>query len=324
MTMNPPLLARRASLLLALWLVAILVTPARTHAQDVDRFTVTATEDLPDADLADDVCDADPGPEVRCTLRAAIMQANVNPGRQTVLLRPTVYRLTVPGAREFSSATGDLNILQDLSIELAPPPPGMPPSRLPATIDATGLGDRVMFLARLSPSTEMAVSIRAVQIIGGDLSGVDINNDDPIEDAGGGIFINQGVRATLVGVTIRGNKARFGGGIFVGQRATLDLFSSRVSDNEALERFPGTAGAGGGILAELNIDTPFALRLHRATISGNRAAVDGGWCLPLRGLQRNGHADQRQQRRAQRRRPAAELSGQDADRALDDCEEPGG
>ncbi len=79
------------------------------------------------------------------SLRGAIMAANQIGGRNTIILGrapnywqpswPWVYRLTIPGANEGASVTGDLNINRgELTII------GMSRS---VTIDATGLGDRV-------------------------------------------------------------------------------------------------------------------------------------------------------------------------------------
>lgn len=49
-------------------------------------FVVNTTVDLPDANPGDGYCDADPSPLVDlCTLRAAIQEANLNPGPDTIL-----------------------------------------------------------------------------------------------------------------------------------------------------------------------------------------------------------------------------------------------
>lgn len=53
--------------------------PAAAEDQVPTTFVVTSPLDERDVDLVDDVCDSDPSPGVRCTLRAAVMQANVSP-----------------------------------------------------------------------------------------------------------------------------------------------------------------------------------------------------------------------------------------------------
>jgi hypothetical protein len=63
-------------------LATILATAVPAQAA---TFTVNTTLDLPDTNLADNACDADPSPlEVLCTLRAAIMEANDEPGPDTI------------------------------------------------------------------------------------------------------------------------------------------------------------------------------------------------------------------------------------------------
>lgn len=74
-------IARGSVLLLALLAGPLAVAfPFAARAQTATEFAVDSTLDQPDADVMDDICDADPGPGVRCTLRAAVMQANVTPG----------------------------------------------------------------------------------------------------------------------------------------------------------------------------------------------------------------------------------------------------
>lgn len=46
-----------------------------------------------------------------------MIQANATPGADTIMLRAGTYRLTLAGAGEDAAATGDLDILQNLTIE---------------------------------------------------------------------------------------------------------------------------------------------------------------------------------------------------------------
>lgn len=79
--------------------------------------TVNSTDDRRDADLTDGVCDVDivESGQQR-TLRAAIQHANVTPGADTIVLPPGNYRLTLTGAKEEQAVTGDLDILDELTI----------------------------------------------------------------------------------------------------------------------------------------------------------------------------------------------------------------
>src|SRR3712207_5466666 len=108
---------RWTRLLVSFVTVGLALVAARdAQAQSDSLFEVTSARDIADVDVSDHSCDADPGPAQLCTLRAAIMQANVTPGPQTILLEPRVYPLTIPGASEGASLTGDLDITQDVVI----------------------------------------------------------------------------------------------------------------------------------------------------------------------------------------------------------------
>lgn len=51
-----------------------------------------------------------------CTLRAAIMEANEHPGPHVIFLASGTYTLTLAGADEDAAATGDLDILRQITI----------------------------------------------------------------------------------------------------------------------------------------------------------------------------------------------------------------
>ncbi|QPC84018.1 hypothetical protein G4Y79_06455 [Phototrophicus methaneseepsis] len=76
-------------------------------------FTINSTADTIDANPGDGQC-ADAGG--LCTLRAAIMESNVLRLTQTIYIPAGTYLLTIPGADEDASATGDLDILAPVLI----------------------------------------------------------------------------------------------------------------------------------------------------------------------------------------------------------------
>src|SRR3989442_8077572 len=76
-------------------------------------FTINSTVDAVDASPGDGVCAEATG---ACTLRAAIMETNALPGTDTITLPAGTYTLTIPGAGEDASATGDLDITDVLTI----------------------------------------------------------------------------------------------------------------------------------------------------------------------------------------------------------------
>ena len=79
-------------------------------------FTVDVAEDAIDADSTDGLCLH--GRRTSCTLRAAVMQANALPGEDTIEIPQRFSAsLSLTGAGEDDSLTGDLDILDDLSIQ---------------------------------------------------------------------------------------------------------------------------------------------------------------------------------------------------------------
>ena len=76
-------------------------------------FVVDSPLDGVDAIPGDGVCETAAN---ACTLRAAIQEANALAGADTIALPADVYTLTLGGAGENASATGDLDITDDLTI----------------------------------------------------------------------------------------------------------------------------------------------------------------------------------------------------------------
>jgi parallel beta-helix repeat protein len=92
---------------------------------------------------------------------------------------------------------------------------------------------------------------------------------------GGGLFLTESSTAVIVRSIISGNQRTgsglgFGGGIFVGSHAFLNVADSTISDNRAI------GGQGGGIL----IEQSSSLTVENSTVSGNQA-TDGGGGLVL-------------------------------------------
>src|SRR5438132_609352 len=79
----------------------------------VPPFAVNTTVDSVDASPGDGICADSLG---RCSLRAAIMEANAHAGPDSITLPAGTYLLTIPGVGENAGATGDLNIAGDLTI----------------------------------------------------------------------------------------------------------------------------------------------------------------------------------------------------------------
>jgi hypothetical protein len=89
------------------------------------------------------------------------------------------------------------------------------------------------------------------------------------EDSGGGIF-NAG-HLTLRRVTIRNNRATFGGGLYNDRGATVTIINSTVSGNTALDPGICDGGFGGGIFNAGGV-----VNLLNTTITDNDGQCQGG------------------------------------------------
>lgn len=180
-------------------------------------FTVNTYVDVADANPGDGKCDSAP-PNLVCTLRAAIMEANKTKGA-TIKLPDDVYHLTLVGAGEENAVTGDLDIKSDLTI--------IGTGANPPIIDGNSgvTGDRVFHVG----SGNVLISDVTVQHGRG---------------AGGGIFIEAGSIVTLNDSRVSFNDGFDGAGIY--NKGTLTLNNSIVSYNNTrtgINEIP----AGGGI-----------------------------------------------------------------------------
>lgn len=215
-----------------------------------------------------------------CSLREAIQAANQNVvvdncaagvGDDEIILPAGTYTLTLPGGDEDDNATGDLDILSNLTIIGA--------GAISTTIDG-GAIDRVLHI----PSLQAQVVVNQVKVR---------NGLAPI----GGAILNSGV-LTLTHSIISANKAEHGGGgIF--NDGILTVTHSIISANETNANGGGIANAGPLTVADsiirnnhaVNFNSQgggiaswSALTMTNSTISGNTSVRYGG------GLHNNGAA----------------------------------
>lgn len=231
-------------------------------------FTVNNALDATDANPGDGVCETAVGNSI-CTLRAAVQETNALPGADTVVLPPATYILTLAGANEDASMTGDLDVTDTLTI--------MGEDADTTVIDANQI-DRVFHF-------HAAASVSGVAIFNGH-----VNNF-----AGGGIYVNFGrslnldnskvlsnattfgnaagiynegtltiTNSSILTNVIHGNSVFFGGGIY--NRGTLTLNNAVIQGNDA------GFGYGGGIIN----DSERTLSIQNSTIRHNHASYGGG------------------------------------------------
>ena len=246
--------------------VVLLFIGIGTPAAEAAGITVDSTTDAVDAQPGDGVCATAEGV---CTLRAAVQEANASAGPHLIKLPSGTYELTIEGRDEDGAATGDLDVMEDMTLQ------GVAGE---TTIDGGGL-DRVVDIL----GQDTAVEISGITVRNGEsVHGGGVRNEgtlvltkSAIEDnrvvgfpgKGAGIF-NLGT-LRLNGSAISGNVADGeGGGIM--NEGTLVIEQSAVEDNRAPSNTLGHWGRGAGIF---NLGT---LRINASTLSGNIADSDGG------------------------------------------------
>jgi len=217
--------------------IAALAIP-KLHAETI--FTVDTVADEIDDDNSDGQCHTLTN---ACSLRAAIMQANVLSVPLTRINLPAgTYVLTRPPTAGDGDDGGDLNLAAPLN-------PGQ-------TIDIVGAGSASTIIdANQSDGVIYVAPTRTANI-----SGVTIRNGYPTVGSGGGVF-NYGA-LTITDSTIENNTGYYGGGIHNGGTNTISLVRCVIQNNSA------HTGAG--------IDNEGTLNLDHSIIRSNVAEFQGG------------------------------------------------
>ncbi len=212
-----------------------------------------------------------------CSLREAVRAANTDlpvdncpagDGADTIVLSAGVYFLAISGRNEDQSATGDLDILGNLTLS------GV--GKNLSVIDGVGL-DRVFEIKEPA-----VVSISEVTIQGGN-PGTSFGGPQVY---GGGISIFGNATLTLHQVTLQNNTAYQGGGL-ENNGGTVNLSEVRIRQNSAT--FMGGVHSTGALhmidcIVDGNSSTnysggvhsEFSLILENSTVSGNTAQTNGG------------------------------------------------
>ena len=164
----------------------------------------------------DDELDSRPGDgfcadfEGKCTLRAAIMEANNLPGPDTIQVPANLYNLTVEGSDENGAASGDLDVIGELTILGA----GRDKTIIDANKDTAVDPDRVF------------------QVHDGSvLTMKDLTFQNGSASDGGGLYNNKGF-VTLERVVVANNNGDgLYNGSFNGDNATMMIVDSTIRHN---------------------------------------------------------------------------------------------
>lgn len=182
-------------------------------------FTVDSIVDWPDLNPGDGVCNflAMPGPN-RCTLRAAIMEANALAGPDQIVLLPNrVYPITIPDAGPDQGASGSFRITSDLNIYFLGSGAERP------VVDANGT------------ASAFDVISGNVGMFGFDITGGDATTS--VGRVGGAIYIaDTAGTVDLLFMRMYRNRANTGGAI-LNYGPDTTLAGSELYDNEHVDYF---------------------------------------------------------------------------------------
>jgi CSLREA domain-containing protein len=239
----------------------IMVIPGSLEAT---TFAVNSHEDETDAASGDAVCESALG-NGKCTLRAAIQEANALSGPDVIKLKAGLYMLSIAGASENDCATGDLDITDDLTI--------------------TGTGAKNTFI-NAGQLDRVFHIIGAISVTIADLTVQNGFATDGVypDEVSGGAILNQSENSTLTlkGIAISNNTAAGGvnsrgGGIYnLGTLViTKSLLSNSTLSNNAASGGSSTVNGGAiyGYVGTLRIK---ATTILNNIVSGPNSGFGGG------------------------------------------------
>lgn len=195
---------KRYSLFLLLAL-GLMLGVHETRAAAKLTFSVDSFADEVDAKPGNGVCKSKPSKV--CTLRAAIMENNALGGGNKINLPAGTYTLTILGSGEDASATGDLDVLHNVTLN---------GSYAPTTIIKTQGGDRLLDVRG------GVAKISAVTLQGGYL----------VNDTGGGIAIQASAKAMVRDSILTDNHSTTAGGA-ISNAHRLTLIQSTIGPNNS-------------------------------------------------------------------------------------------
>jgi hypothetical protein len=276
------------------WALVVLLALMPASAGAALVFDVDSTKDGTDADVGDDTCATAQG---KCTLRAAIDQANASPGNDEINLPRGTLKLTRPAANTGTgdNSTGDLVVSEAVEIN----GPGPKKTVIQQTVKDGVLYSAAPFAGFSAPG----LILSGVTLTGGRVGGPgegggggfrneefalfdhvvvrdnvavsDVNDDVP---AGG--IVSSGILG-LSHTTVRDNRATgrgeaspVGGGILISDGGLSVQHGSRIVGNSArlLDPAAGRFAMGGGVVLRNPGSNPEdSVLVTDSTIAGNSA-----------------------------------------------------
>ena len=233
---------------------AVLLLSALAVNANAAEFIVNTAADAPDQVPGDGQCAAfGLPPAARCTLRAAIMEANAQGGSHLIGLPLDYYELDEVGADEDQAVTGDLDIRADIRIVNGT-------ADFPAIDQETQ--DRVF---EVHPTASLVLDHVAV------LGGRVLTGAAPF---GGGIRVWYEADLELNRSFLFGNGASKGGGIHSWGNVTM--VDSDLQYNFLVDPAPDDQNQGSAIAIERTIFGPAQLTMTRSSLNLNgEVEIDG-------------------------------------------------
>lgn len=235
-------------------MLGLFMAALQSKASPSTTFTVNSTVDAVDVNPGDGECET--AVAGQCTLRAAVMEANALPGTDSIQVPAGNYLLVLTGENENLSATGDLDITEELTIAGA--------GQALTTINGNQ-ADRIFHILGaaviLSDMTITNGRVTNSSFYGG---GAILNDFDDDYHLG---------KLTLNRITVSNNKTvdwSLGGGGILSRGGPLTVTNSLIQSNEAI------LANGGGISAETTVF------LENTTVSNNVAYSSGGGIAAVR------------------------------------------
>src|SRR5687767_12115925 len=232
--------------------------PGSVHTAPGVTFIVDTTTDAVDAIIGDGQCETAIAGE--CSLRAAIQESNFQPTDDTILLdvppsspgTAPRYSLTITGRGEDASATGDLDITDDVEI--------VGQSIPLATIDGLA-ADRVL---DIFTCPTCVVTLADLDLVDGSAQQM----VDPNDGNGGGLQNIDGV-LTLSNVGVFDSTAQNSGGGIVNFDGDVRLVDGTIVEgNTAVTGGPGNGAGIANVSGLLTLDDAWILGNHAQCGSG--------------------------------------------------------
>ncbi|MCB1590202.1 MAG: CSLREA domain-containing protein [Xanthomonadales bacterium] len=222
------------------------------------EFIINTTADAPDTNPGDGQCTGfGLPPSARCSLRAAIMEANAQGGTHLIGLPEGDYILDEAGIDEDQAVTGDLDIRADITIVNGS-----------AALPFIGqqVGDR---LFEVHPTASL--TLQHVGLGGGEA----LNGARPF---GGAVLVWYAADLSIERSYLFGNRASKGGAVHVWGDALI--VDSALEFNFLVDPAPDDDNQGSAIAVERTIFAPAQLGLVRSSLSDNGEVEFNGNLVP--------------------------------------------